>query len=121
MNNANLIKHQFKPGQSGYPKGRPPTGRQHFLSCLDAELAKYGEKYVKNLDKAGNKRPIQFARDVIIPLMDKQMLVSAKNGDGKVAVWKCLVEFGLSEANADIAMKEIIDVPGKEAPDAISP
>jgi len=116
-----LKKFQFQKGQSGNPKGRPPTGRQHFLTLLDAELAKQGDKFVKNLVKAGNKRPIQFARDVIIPLMDKQMLVSAKDGEGKVAVWKCLVEFGLSQENADIAMKEIIDVPSKEVPVALNP
>ena len=116
-----LKKYQFQKGQSGNPKGRPPTGRQHFLTCLDAELAKNGDKFVKNLIKAGNKRPIQFARDVIIPLMDKQMLVSAKDAEGKVAVWKCLVEFGLSEDNADIAMKEIIDIPSKEVTVALNP
>jgi hypothetical protein len=115
MNEA-FKSQQFKKGQSGNPKGRPPTGRQHFLACLDAELHKHGEIIVKNLIRDAKKRPIQFARDVLVPLIDKQMLVSAKDGDGKTAVWKFLVNVGVPEANADMAVKEAIDVESKEVP-----
>jgi len=115
MNEA-FKSQQFKKGQSGNPKGRPPTGRQHFLACLDAELHKHGEIIVRNLIRDAKKRPIQFARDVLVPLIDKQMLVSAKDGDGKTAVWKFLVGVGVPEANADMAVKEAIDVESKEVP-----
>jgi hypothetical protein len=121
MNDANLIKHKFKPGQSGNPEGRPPTGRQHFLACLDAELLKHGDVIAKNLIRDGKKRPIQFARDVLVSLMDKQMLMSGKDSDGKVAVWKFLVGTAMPEADADAAAQAAIDVPSKEVPDVSNP
>ncbi len=37
----NLIVHRFKPGQSGNPRGRPPT--RGLLNALKAELAAVGK------------------------------------------------------------------------------
>jgi hypothetical protein len=38
------------------------------------------------------ERPIQFARDVLVPLMPKEMLITSKNVDGMPPVWKFITD-----------------------------
>jgi hypothetical protein len=122
MNDANLIKHQFKKGQSGNPKGRPPTGRQHFLACFDAELLKHGDVIARNMVRDGKKRPIQFGRDMLIPTLPKEMLITSKDADGRVAVWRGLLEVGTSEKNdEDLQAVSASETDSKEVPDAGNP
>jgi len=96
-----LKQFAFKPGQSGNPEGRPPTGRQKALACLEKWLTDNGDAYMEALGKAAMERPIQFARDVLVPLMPKEMLITSKNVDGKPAVWKFLTNVGTGQAGSE--------------------
>jgi len=117
-----IKKFQFKKGQSGNPKGRPPTGRQHFLACFDAELLKHGEVIARNMIRDGKKKPIQFGRDMLIPTMPKDLLITSKDSDGRVAVWRGLLEVGMNEKNDEVMQAMPAGEPGsKEVPDAGNP
>ena len=117
--NEHLKKHQFKPGQSGNPKGRiAPTGRQQMLTEMERWFAENKEKFVKKLGQAAFARPIAFVRDVYIPLLSKDMLITHKDADGKTAIWHCLTEMGVSASNADEMVQTAIDVESKEATDS---
>ena len=116
-----LEKYEFKPGTSGNPKGRPPSGRQIALACLEKWLTDNGEAYMEALGKEAMAKPIQFGRDILIPLFPKEMLITSKDGDGKTAIWHCLTEMGVRALNADATAQTAIDVESKEVPDAGNP
>ena len=52
----------------------------------------HGEEYMEALGQAAMERPIQFARDVLVPLMPKEMLITSKNVDGMPPVWKFITD-----------------------------
>jgi Family of unknown function (DUF5681) len=93
-----LKQFAFKPGQSGNPEGRPPTGRQKALACLEKWLTDNGDAYMEALGRAAMERPIQFARDVLVPLMPKEMLITSKNVDGMPPMWKFITEVATGQA-----------------------
>ena len=117
-----LKQYQFKKGQSGNPKGRPPNGMQRFVTEFYSELGVQTPKLVKNAFKHGQKRPIPFIRDLVIAMMPKDMVVKATDSDGKVAVWNLLTSVGIiPEAGATAVVPPAIDVDSKEVPDAGNP
>jgi hypothetical protein len=116
-----LKQFAFKPGQSGNPEGRPPTGRQLALACLERWLLAHGEEYMEALGKEALAKPIQFGRDILIPLFPKEMLITSRDGDGKTAIWHCLTEMAARASNGDATEQTAIEADCKEVPDAGNP
>jgi hypothetical protein len=117
-----LKQYAFKPGQSGNPEGRPPTGRQLALACLERWLLTHGEEYMEALGKEALAKPIRFGRDILVPLFPKEMLITSKDGEGRVAIWRGLLEVGMSE-KTDEVMQAVpaIEADCKEVTDVSNP
>jgi len=104
----------FLPGQSGNPKGPPlgvSKGRSLALKTLDNWFEDEGNrrKYVERLTEEAMRYPIRFARDVLIPLLPKDVLAIKEGDDGKPAVWRFLTEVGTGESQADQLSSNIIE------------
>ena len=71
---------QFKPGQSGNPKGRPKGARnklsEDFLRVLSDDFGEHGPELI---DKLRRESPAQYA-NVIAKLMPKMMELSGPDG-----------------------------------------
>jgi len=125
--NEAFIANQFKKGQSGNPKGRNARkGRQAMLETMEVWFYENRDKFMKRLGQEAYKKPIAFARDILIPLFPKEMLLEMKDADGKTAVWRCITDMCATPDDASVmaqAMqaKPAIDVDSKEVPDAGSP
>ena len=104
----------FQPGQSGNPKGPPlgmTKGRSLALKTLDTWFEDEGNrrKYIQRLTEEAMRYPIRFARDVLIPLLPKDVLAIKEGDDGKPAVWRFLTEVGTGESQADQLTDNIIE------------
>ena len=104
----------FQPGQSGNPKGPPlgtTKGRSLALKTLDTWFEDEGnrKKYIERLTQEAMRYPIRFARDVLIPLLPKDILAIREDGDGKPAVWRFLTEVGTGETHAEQLSSNIIE------------
>ena len=109
-----MPSHLFQPGQSGNPKGPPlgvSKGRSLALRTLDHwfEIEANRKKYVERLTEEAMRYPIRFARDVLIPLLPKDVLAIKEGDDGKPAVWRFLTEVGTGESQADQLSDNIIE------------
>jgi hypothetical protein len=116
----------FQPGQSGNPKGPPlgtTKGRSRALKALDEWFEDEGNRsrYIKRLTEEAMRYPIRFARDVLIPLLPKDILAIREDGDGKPAVWRFLTEVGTGESNAEQLSSNIIEAEAREVPDVRAP
>ena len=115
--------HLFQPGKSGNPKGPPlgtTKGRSRALKALDEWFEDEGnrKKYIERLTQEAMRYPIRFARDVLIPLLPKDVLAIREGDDGKPAVWRFLTEVGTGESQADQLSSNIIEA---EVTDVRSP
>jgi hypothetical protein len=115
--------HLFQPGKSGNPKGPPlgtTKGRSRALKALDEWFEDEGnrKKYIERLTQEAMRYPIRFARDVLIPLLPKDVLAIKEGDDGKPAVWRFLTEVGTGESQADQLSSSIIEA---EVTDVRSP
>jgi hypothetical protein len=113
----------FQPGQSGNPKGPPlgtTKGRSLALKMLDTWFEDEGNrrKFIDRLTQEAMRYPIRFARDVLIPLLPKDILAIREGDDGKPAVWRFLTEVGTGESQADQLSTNIIEA---EVTDVRSP
>ncbi len=71
---------QFKPGQSGNPKGRPPGSRQQLSEAFIKALADdFMENGVAAIDSVRNKKPDAYL-GTIAKLMPKLMELSGPDG-----------------------------------------
>jgi hypothetical protein len=118
--------HLFQPGKSGNPKGPPlgtTKGRSRALKALDEWFEDEGnrKKYIERLTQEAMRYPIRFARDVLIPLLPKDILAIREDGDGKPAVWRFLTEVGTGEAQAEQLSSNIIEAEAMEVPDVSGP
>lgn len=111
----------FQPGQSGNPKGPPlgmTKGRSRALKALDAWFEDEGNrrKYIERLTEEAMHYPIRFARDVLIPLLPKDVLAIREDGDdGKPAVWRFLTEVGTGAPQAEQLAANMIDAEADDA------
>jgi hypothetical protein len=115
--------HLFQPGKSGNPKGPPlgtTKGRSRALKALDEWFEDEGnrKRYIERLTQEAMRYPIRFARDVLIPLLPKDVLAIREGDDGKPAVWRFLTEVGTGESQADQLSSNIIEA---EVTDVRSP
>jgi len=115
--------HLFQPGKSGNPKGPPlgtTKGRSRALKALDEWFEDEGnrKRYIERLTQEAIRYPIRFARDVLIPLLPKDVLAIREGDDGKPAVWRFLTEVGTGESQADQLSSNIIEA---EVTDVRSP
>jgi len=106
--------HLFQPGKSGNPKGPPlgtTKGRSRALKALDEWFEDEGnrKRYIERLTQEAIRYPIRFARDVLIPLLPKDVLAIREGDDGKPAVWRFLTEVGTGESQADQLSSNIIE------------
>ena len=116
----------FQPGKSGNPKGPPlgtTKGRSRALKALDEwfEVESNRKKYIQRLTEEAMRYPIRFARDVLIPLLPKDILAIKEDGDGKPAVWRFLTEVGTGESQSDTLASNIIEAEAQEVPDVRTP
>jgi hypothetical protein len=115
--------HLVQPGKSGNPKGPPlgtTKGRSRALKALDEWFEDEGnrKRYIERLTQEAMRYPIRFARDVLIPLLPKDVLAIREGDDGKPAVWRFLTEVGTGESQADQLSSNIIEA---EVTDVRSP
>jgi hypothetical protein len=75
-------------------------------------------KFIDRLTQEAMRYPIRFARDVLIPLLPKDVLAIRECDDGKPAVWRFLTEVGTGESQADQLSSNIIEA---EVTDVRSP
>jgi hypothetical protein len=78
-------------------------------------------KFINRLTQEAMRYPIRFARDVLIPILPKNILQIQEDGDGKPAVWRFLTEVGTGEAQAEQLSANIIEAEAQEVPDVRSP
>jgi hypothetical protein len=59
---------------------------------------------------------------MLIPTMPKELLITSKDADGRVAVWRGLLDVGMSEKNDEV-MQAMPAIEGdcKEVPDVSNP
>jgi len=76
-----LIPHQFQPGQSGNPNGRPP-GRLNYNTQMDLALQRLAQEYVKKYNSRHKKKirieDVDIEGDIFLQLANK-----ARAGDQK--------------------------------------
>jgi hypothetical protein len=86
-------------------------GRSRALKALDEwfEDSTNRRKYIERLTEEAMRYPIRFARDVLIPLLPKDVLAIKEGDDGKPAVWRFLTEVGTGESQADQLTDNIIE------------
>jgi len=118
--------HLFQPGKSGNPKGPPlgtTKGRSRALKALDEWFEDEGKRkrYIARLTEEAMRYPIRFARDVLIPLLPKDVLAIKEDGDGKPAVWRFLTEVGTGESQANQLSGHIIEAEAQEVTDVRTP
>jgi Family of unknown function (DUF5681) len=91
---------QFKPGQSGNPKGRPKGARNRlgtkFLEALEADFNKHGAQAIEQVRQ---KRPEVYIK-VVADLLPKEANINVEAGEAFVNLWRRISD-GLGEELAD--------------------
>ena len=91
---------QFKPGQSGNPKGRPKGARNRigtqFLEALEADFNKHGAQAIEQVRQ---KKPEVYMR-VVADLLPKEANINVEAGEAFVKLWGRISD-GLGEELAD--------------------
>jgi Family of unknown function (DUF5681) len=79
---------QFKPGQSGNPKGRPKGARNRlgtqFLEALEADFNKFGPQAIGLVRE---KKPEVYIK-VVADLLPKEANINVEAGEAFVQLWK---------------------------------
>ena len=73
----------WRPGQSGNPKGRKPSGRGGALEVLDELLSQAGnvEALRADLQKRFDAGPAKFFERFVMPLLPKESLVKLETAN----------------------------------------
>jgi Family of unknown function (DUF5681) len=91
---------QFKPGQSGNPKGRPKGARNRlgtqFLEALEADFNKHGAQAIALVRE---KKPEVYIK-VVADLLPKEANINVEAGEAFVELWRKISE-GLGDELAD--------------------
>src|SRR5262245_60130229 len=91
---------QFKPGQSGNPKGRPKGARNRlgtqFLEALEADFNKFGPQAIALVRE---KKPEVYSK-VVADLLPKEANINVEAGEAFVNLWRSISD-GLGEELAD--------------------
>jgi hypothetical protein len=91
---------QFKPGQSGNPKGRPKGARNRlgtaFLEALEADFNQFGHQVVAQVRE---KKPEVYMR-IVADLLPKEASVNVEASEAFVNLWRRISD-GLGEELAD--------------------
>jgi hypothetical protein len=91
---------QFKPGQSGNPKGRPKGARNRlgtqFLEALEADFNKFGTQAIALVRE---KKPEVYIK-VVADLLPKEANINVEAGEAFVQLWKKISD-GLGDELAD--------------------
>jgi len=91
---------QFKPGQSGNPKGRPKGARNRlgtqFLEALEADFNKFGPQAVALVREM---KPEVYIK-VVADLLPKEANINVEAGEAFVQLWKKISD-GLGDELAD--------------------
>ena len=87
---------QFKPGQSGNPKGRPKGARNRlgtqFLEALEADFNQFGPQAIAQVRE---KKPEVYIR-VVADLLPKEANINVEAGEAFVNLWRRISD-GLGE------------------------
>src|SRR5262245_20008859 len=91
---------QFKPGQSGNPKGRPKGARNRlgtqFLEALEVDFNKFGPQAIALVRE---KKPEVYIK-VVADLLPKEAHINVEAGEAFVELWKKISD-GLGDEIAD--------------------
>ena len=91
---------QFKPGQSGNPKGRPKGARNRlgtqFLEALEADFNKFGPQAIALVRE---KKPEVYIK-VVADLLRKEANINLEAGEAFVQLWKKISD-GLGDELAE--------------------
>ena len=85
---------KYQAGQSGNPGGRPKGacgGRTRALKALDKMIGRKRTeaKMIRALDDYVDKKPLEFIKTIVIPLLPKESKVSMAH-DG-IVMWRNLL------------------------------
>jgi hypothetical protein len=87
---------QFKPGQSGNPKGRPAGARNRlgtaFLEALEADFSEHG---VDAIERVWRDKPEVYIK-LVADLVPKEASLNIDNGEAFTKLWR-LISDGLGE------------------------
>jgi hypothetical protein len=91
---------QFKPGQSGNPRGRPKGARNRlgtaFLEALETDFNQFGPQAIAQVRE---KKPEVYMR-VVADLLPKEAKINVEASEAFVQLWRRISD-GLGEELAD--------------------
>ena len=98
-------EYQFKPGQSGNPKGRPKGARNRlgtqFLEALEADFNQFGPQAIAFVRE---KKPEVYIR-VVADLLPKEANINVEAGEAFVNLWRRISD-GLGDELANYLDEE---------------